>query len=248
MHDKNKSIWIPRIPRTASTYVITKLRHAAVEQNWKLLKHDHEFKVEEQLTDYDCIYTGHNSFYSSRIKNWTKLLLVRRDVVGRFVSSYNFSNHLLQLHQKELLDLDSFIDFHSDRSSKHSRNLIQKNESCWCPYTDTVSYLNFVQETNEQPMIENVIEFFDKIYFTEKVDHLLEDLDSVYGYNLTSLSGWDVDTVNRKNSGFDFKSINPVQVHELTKDQLDRIMNINSIQREYQFLETLLGEKNDQGV
>lgn len=250
MLNKNKSVWIPRIPRTASTYLITKLRYAAVEQSWKLLDKMHlSTTLQSELTDYNCIYTGHNSYYSNKIKDWTKLLLVRHDVIGRFVSSYNFSNHLLYTHQKELMNLDEFIDFHLDTDSEHSRNLIQKNKGCWNPFTDTVAYLNFIQETHEQPEIENIVDFFDEIYFTETVDHLLEDLEHVYGYNLNYSSDsinsddWDIEMVRRKHSSLDFKNTNPVQVHELTKDQLDRIMNINSIQKEYQFLEILLSKK-----
>lgn len=243
MTKQKKSIWIPRIPRTGSSYLINILRNAAIEQDWKLFKKDHvPTQVEEYLTDYNCIYTGHNAYYFDKIQNWTKLLVVRRDVIGRFVSCYNFSNYLLDLHNKELVDLDTFIRCHTDWSSPETQQLVSVNRGCWNPYTTTLKYLNFIQSTYDQQSIDDVLDFFDQIYFTDSLDNLTHDLEHVYGYKLSYHSDWVKNEQKIKNSGKDFSHINPVLVSDLTDQQLDSIMDINIIKQEFKFIELLLSE------
>jgi hypothetical protein len=244
-----KSIWIPRIPRTGSTYIINKLRLSAIEHDWVLYKKDHEHtdNVYSKLKDENCILVGHHAYYDERFRNWTKILVVRNDVIGRFMSSFNYSNYLLTINNKETVDIEQFIRFHEQWLSEESQELVKKNKGCWNPFTDTISYLNHIQTIYDRPFIENVYNLFDKIYYTHELSNLLYDINHEYGYDLTTVGDFSFDPIASKNSAYEFFNITPVAIDDLTLEQLDRIYNLAVVRREYQFIELLNSKraKND---
>lgn len=238
-------IWITRIPRTGTTHLNSTLSRASSENNWKLFKKDHyNNQVADHLPQFDTIYTGHASSYSDKLNDWgcIKLLLTRKDVLGRFVSSYNYSNHLLTKAGKNTLDIDEYTKFHIKWNSEFSNKIKEKCGTTWNPFSTTERFLNTNQRRNNNPLIHNFQDFFNKVYFTESINDLMHDLEHTYGYKLQYHSDWDT---TDKNSSENLLKADRLKKTDLTESQLSNIFELPAIREEYEFISIMEKKANN---
>lgn len=238
MKSDRKSIWIPRVPRTGSVYLTSKLSSASSEHTWRFFKKDHiTTEINDKLlTEFDTIYSGHSSYYSDNIKQWIKLLVVRKDVISRFLSSYNYSNYLLRNSNIDQMTFDTYIICHQDFNSEFAKKIREKNQPHWNPFLSTSDFLNFMQRKNNQAQIEDFVSFFDNIYFTEKLDQLVYDLENIYGYEMKFHSDWKIE----KNSTLELLNSSALDKSDLSDKQLNDIVTLPAVDDEFKFIETIL--------
>jgi len=219
-----RGIWLPSIPRTGTSYITSALTHSSTSRDWNTVRYEDSYQPSD-IDLYNKIVNGHNSYYNKNWNNVISLLVIRLDVIARFVSTYNMNNFM---HGP--ITINEYIAFNQ---------LTDITDSDLMPFVSSVNYLSYNQSIHSDGIdlhdTSAILQHMDGIYITGNIPILFNDLTDMYGYSI------DIPDNVVYNSSKEYNMMNNSDYQvttklDLTSEQLASISELQEVTNEFEFI------------